>query len=98
MTKLITIIISGIKCDNEGCDYRDDEVNRDNYLEYIDKPCPECSRSLLTQEDYDAVVALEGLEASLDLDISEDLLGDERLYDVNMNGSGTVDLTEREEE
>lgn len=100
MTKLLTITISGLKCDNPDCDYRDDKVNRDNYLEYIDKPCPKCGSVLLTQEDYEAVVALEAIEASFDLDIPSDLLGlgGETNYEVKMDGTGSIDFVEREKE
>lgn len=98
MTKLITIRISGIKCDNEACDYMDAEVDRDNYPKYIDKPCPECGSNLLTKEDYDAVVELEGITTELNIDIPEDLLGDEVVLQVGMDGTGSFNLIEKEEE
>lgn len=97
MTKVMTITVTGVKCDNEDCDYRDDEVNQENYSEYINKPCPKCDSVLLTQEDYDAVIALESM-AALEIDIPEDLLGEEEFYDVNMSEAGMVRLVKREEE
>lgn len=48
--------ISGLKCDNPKCDYKDDSVKFEDYVNYIDKECPKCGESLLTQEDYDSVV------------------------------------------
>lgn len=45
--------ISGIKCDNEACDYRDDSVQFVDYPQWLDKECPNCGDNLLTQEDYD---------------------------------------------
>lgn len=98
MTKPITITISGIKCDNEECGYIDNTVGRDNYPEYVNKPCPKCGSILLTQADYETVVQLEGIVADLDIDIPEDLLGEEVLFDVGMDGTGKIDMTKREEE
>jgi len=100
MAKMITITITGIKCDTEGCDYRNDDVNSTNYLDWVNKTCPKCDSILLTQDDYDAVLAMEELEASLDLDIPDDILdlGGESKFDVDMNGSGTIQLIEREGE
>ena len=48
--------ISGLKCDN--CDYRDDSVPLSDYESSINKPCPQCGESLLTQEDYDSVMQM----------------------------------------
>lgn len=45
--------ISGIKCDNSECDYRDDSVSFDDYPNWVNKECPKCGQNLLTQEDYD---------------------------------------------
>jgi len=101
MTKvnLMAIHISGIKCDNPKCDYRDDSVNRDNYPEYVDKPCPECGSNLLTKEDYEAVISLESIEG-LDIDIPGHILDDDEeiTFDVEMNGTGKTNLVERKEE
>ena len=97
--KLVELSISGIKCDNEDCDYRDDGVGRDNYPAYVNKPCPECGDSLLTQADYDTVVLLEKLGVELDVEIPDNFLDEEEgVFDVEMNGSGTFKLVERKEE
>lgn len=45
--------ITGLKCDNHLCDYRDDNITFDEYPSYIDASCPECGCVLLTQEEYD---------------------------------------------
>lgn len=50
--------ISGLKCDNPNCDYQDMSVPFEDYEKSINKPCPECGESLLTQEDYDNVVKM----------------------------------------
>lgn len=48
--------ISGLKCDN--CDYEDMSIPLEDYEKYIEKPCPKCGHSLLTQADYDQVMAM----------------------------------------
>lgn len=52
------IQISGLKCDKDGCDYRDDTIPFDEYEKSIGKPCPKCGESLLTQDDYDVTFRL----------------------------------------
>jgi hypothetical protein len=47
--------VEGIKCDNPKCDYRDDSISWQN-MEltiklFLNKPCPKCACSLLTEED-----------------------------------------------
>lgn len=94
----VTIKITGIKCDNTECDYRDDKVNRENYLEYINKQCPECGSILLTQEDFDAVLLLEGAVINVNLYMPENLLDDsETIFDIEMNGTGVMDMKERKD-
>ena len=48
--------IKGIKCDTPHCNYKDDDVPFEDYKNWIDRPCPVCSRSLLTLEDYTATL------------------------------------------
>lgn len=50
--------ISGIKCDNNKCDYRDDSVKVEDYDKWLNKPCPKCSSNLLTEADYNNVQML----------------------------------------
>ena len=100
MTELVTLEISGVKCDGEDCDYSDDEVRRENYHAYVDRPCPKCGSNLLTQEDYEAVIALEGVVANFDIDIPDGLLDgeEEKHFDLNMDGTGMIEFVEREKE
>ena len=53
MEKRIEATQTGIKCDNETCDYRDDTVQRDEYPYWINQECPKCSDNLLTEEDHE---------------------------------------------
>lgn len=50
--------ISGIKCDNPECKYRDDEVKYEDYIHWLNKPCPECGSNLLTEADYNVVLKM----------------------------------------
>lgn len=50
--------VKGLKCDNPDCDYADMDIKVEDYLDYIDYPCPKCGESLLTQEAYDKVQQL----------------------------------------
>lgn len=47
--------ISGLKCDNPSCDYKDDAIDSEDYAKWIGCPCPKCGENLLTVEDYLAV-------------------------------------------
>lgn len=48
--------ISGLKCDTEHCNYRDDSVKFEDYPKYINARCPICQSNLLTQQMYDDCV------------------------------------------
>ncbi len=95
-TEAVTIKISGIKCDNTECDYSNEDVNRDNYLEYVDKSCPDCGSILLTQADYDTVKTLEDIAYRINVDVPEgNLLDDEESrFSIEMDGSGDLKLNE----
>lgn len=54
--------IKGLKCDNPGCNYRDDTILREEYEKYINHPCPLCGHPILTQADYDALIDIEKIE------------------------------------
>lgn len=46
----------GLNCDNPNCDWSDMSIEVSDYKNWVNKPCPECGESLLTQEDYDKTV------------------------------------------
>lgn len=47
-----SIDIKGIKCDREGCGYRDDSVKFKEYKKWVNKPCPKCGMNLLTRKEF----------------------------------------------
>ena len=93
MSDGITAMISGLKCDNTTCDYRDDSIKVEDYQSYINEPCPQCGTSLLTQADYDQVqniLSLVGVVNSLP-EATDD--NDEKAtVSFEMNGTGNVDI------
>lgn len=98
MTDAVTLTISGIKCDNPDCDYRDDSVTRESYLEYVNKPCPECGSILLTKADFEAVLVMEGKIIDINALTPESMLdGSETKFDLEMDGSGKIVISEKED-
>lgn len=63
----------GIKCDNPNCDYTDDSVTLEQLESFIDKPCPKCGENLLTQQDYDNVIAVLEVQQMLNAMSPEEL-------------------------
>ena len=59
--KNLEVLVSGIKCDNPKCDYRDDSVKAEDYPGWINKPCPKCGENLLTEEDYNSTQMMHAL-------------------------------------
>ncbi len=53
--RLIKTHVIGLKCDVEGCDYRDDTIHKNDYKMYLNAPCPKCGASLLTKEDLSTI-------------------------------------------
>lgn len=58
MNKNQYIEITGIKCDTPHCNYRDDNVQFEDFPKWINKRCPVCGRNLLTQQEYDKCIKL----------------------------------------
>jgi hypothetical protein len=84
--------ISGIKCDTPKCEWKDMSVKREEYPAYLNKPCPDCGGNLLTEADYNFILALEKAER-----ISDRLLGwipgKRRRYRYELNGTGKATVT-----
>lgn len=58
MSDAIKIIFPFLKCDAPGCDYRDEKITNP-IEEYLNRPCPKCRASLLTQADLDVIRTLQ---------------------------------------
>lgn len=53
--------IAGLKCDNPNCDYVNSDIQFEQYEQYIDCPCPNCGKSLLTPQAYKMCVAMKSM-------------------------------------
>ena len=90
--KRVTLDITGIKCDAEGCDYHSNE-QIDDYSEWLDRPCPLCGESLLTQADLEAVTEMNAaieLLNSVAGEMSEGVAKGEVNASLRMNGTGEI--------
>jgi predicted nucleic acid-binding Zn-ribbon protein len=83
--------IKGIKCDNKGCDYKNEDVSMSDYEKWLNKPCPKCGSNLLTQADYETTKALLAFTETLN-DVLPKAEDDEAMATVSieMNGSGDI--------
>ena len=91
MNKSVTMNIKGLQCDTQGCDYRDDNVDVENYAQYVNAPCPKCGGNLLTKADYALVqLLLDTTEVLNDLFPAETFPADEPKVSlsIKMDGSG----------
>lgn len=65
--------ISGIKCDRKGCGYADMTVQFEDYPKWLNKPCPSCGDTLLTEEHLKEAEAMI-MTTQLMNDIDDDTL------------------------
>ena len=89
---------TGIKCDAVGCGFRID-VDINNLEDWRNKPCPVCGSNLLTDKDWDASVSLDKALNFWPIRFIEWLFKKfhmkERLYKIEMNGSGNMEFVEK---
>jgi len=52
LLKPINFSVTGLKCDVEGCDFKDMSIPTSDYKKWINVPCPNCGGNLLTLKDY----------------------------------------------
>jgi len=56
--KNIEIQTHGLICDNPKCDWKDESISFDKFIDYVNAPCPQCGENVLTDNDYQNVVTL----------------------------------------
>lgn len=88
--KQITVEIKGIKCD--ACEYKDMSVRFEEYGEWLNKPCPECSANLLTQADYNNALLLARF-ADAAGDILPETNSSNKPVIISVETDGTGDMT-----
>lgn len=92
MKDILTVKISGIRCDNPECDYDNADVQVEDYINWVNKPCPKCNSNLLTENDYNNVLFLLKIQErarELYPQVEDDREMDS--YIINMNGSGSME-------
>lgn len=57
MEKNSNLNIKGLQCDS--CDWKDMDIELEDYAEWVNKPCPKCGANLLTEESYNSVISLK---------------------------------------
>ena len=91
------IEISGIKCDNINCDFKDDTVRFEDYDQYLNKPCPKCGSNLLTEADLRTTkILVLVFNNPITKFINWVLLklgGKQYNGQIEMNGSGRINTT-----
>jgi hypothetical protein len=87
--------INGIKCDAEGCDYSDPSVAASEYESYLNRPCPKCGASLLTEKDL-ALVNLVMTTVNWSNAMIGEVPDDMEMMEIQlkMDGSGTFEIKE----
>jgi hypothetical protein len=93
MKDAIEMNIHGIKCD--ACDYINEDVKVEEYINWVNKPCPDCSANLLTEEDYLNVQLLIQITNIMNAELpqrEDDEKEDLATMTVKMNGTGAVDI------
>lgn len=99
MAKAAELKISGIKCDNPKCDYKDDTVKFEDYKDWVNKPCPKCGANLLTEIDFlNTAIMMAAVEAT-NAKYPDGVPDEEVSYvSVKMNGTGKVEFDMQDED
>jgi len=91
--KVFEVKLEGIKCDAPDCDYEDNSVDIDEYQDYLNRPCPKCGASLLTEKDLatiDGMQFMERLFSWIRYPISSPRID----IKCDMDGSGKINASE----
>jgi hypothetical protein len=88
--------ISGIKCDNKACGYKDDSVGLEQYPKYVYRPCPKCGEKLLTEKGFNIVKAMLKLQKNPLMRAFEFICklfgGKDVNFEFDLDGSGKVKI------
>lgn len=91
MQKPIEVNIFGIKCDS--CSYEDITVQVEDYPEWINRPCPDCGKNLLTEADYQSAMAFIKFAEMANSILPQSESSTKRVtLSAKMNGSGDIDF------
>jgi len=91
--KAIDIKITGIKCDNPECNFRQ-AIKPEEYEQWINRPCPKCGQNLLTLKDYMAIMGLITIVNLINkfIPVSEEKHEKHEVmkFHIEMNGTGEM--------
>lgn len=84
--------IGGLKCDTIGCDHTEPSVTFAEFIDWIDRPCPQCGAPLLTRADYDLslslVATVRGFNTAFDA-TGIPIPADAERVSIRLGGDGT---------
>lgn len=93
MKNALELQILGIKCDNKSCDYKNENVRYGEFEEWLNKPCPKCGETLLTEADLNSMKSLIKITAFLNKVLPKPKENEKKVtMDVEMNGTGKVEF------
>lgn len=97
MKNALEMIIGGLHCDNPNCDYVNENVNVEDYEQWVKVKCPKCGDILLTEADYRNTKFLLGV-VDLANKIYPKRNDDDKtaFMDVKMDGSGKMEFSIKE--
>jgi len=90
MDSAVEATIAGLRCDADGCDYEDMNINVEEYEQYVNAPCPECGANLLTEADYELVKVITGVVDTFNKKFPPPHDPNDPIarFTINMDGSG----------
>lgn len=94
MKNALELQVLGIKCDNKNCDYKNENVRYDEFEEWLNKPCPKCGETLLTEKDLKTMRFLLKITNFLNKILPKQKENDEKaVMNIEMDGTGKVEFT-----
>jgi predicted nucleic acid-binding Zn-ribbon protein len=90
----LSVVITGIKCDNPVCDFADMGVKFEDYPQWLNKPCPKCGANLLTQEDFDTTNFIMNVAKAINTVPCPDSVKSDKkaVMHLGFNGTGKVEI------
>lgn len=91
----VTMVATGIKCDNPECDFADFTVTMEDYEQWVNRPCPKCGANLLTEADFKNVQMLMKLATMVNKSVSVENPDESEMVQmhIGMDGTGKMDVS-----
>lgn len=91
--KIMETHISGLKCDNPKCDWKDMSIPLNEYPNWVGKRCPKCGEVVLTEKDWNTVqklICIENFINKFSKFVPKKCKKEKTLFEVSMNGTGKI--------